>query len=62
MRRSLFLPAALLALAATLPAQETVAIHAARLIDGTGAPAVNDAVVVVAGDRSVAAGRAGSVA
>ena len=61
MRRSLLLPA-LLALATALPAQETVALRAAHLIDGTGAPAINDVVVVVTGDHIVAAGRAGSVA
>ncbi|NUO64961.1 MAG: amidohydrolase family protein [Gemmatimonadaceae bacterium] len=54
--------AALALVAASLPAQETVVLRAARLIDGTGAPAVSDAVVVVAGDRIVAAGKAGAIA
>jgi imidazolonepropionase-like amidohydrolase len=51
-----------------LPAQRTeakgsgtVVLHAARLIDGTGAPAVANGVVVVTGDRIVAVGREGSV-
>ncbi len=40
----------------------TVVLHAARLIDGTGAAPVTDGVVVVTNDRIVAAGRRGSVA
>ena len=40
----------------------TVVLHAARLIDGTGAAPVADGVVVVTDDRIVAAGRRGSVA
>ena len=61
-----------LALAAPVAAQapnaaararvDTVVLRAARLIDGTGAAPVQNGVVVVAGDRIVAAGRAGSVA
>ncbi|MDB4950776.1 MAG: imidazolonepropionase [Gemmatimonadetes bacterium] len=39
----------------------TVVIRAARLIDGTGAAPVRDAVVVVTADRIVAAGPASSV-
>ncbi|HYW09188.1 MAG TPA: amidohydrolase family protein [Longimicrobium sp.] len=40
----------------------TVVLHAARLIDGTGAAPIENGVVVVTGDRIVAAGRRGSVA
>src|SRR5688500_20331173 len=38
------------------PAGGTIAIRAARLIDGTGAPVVRNGVVVVTADRIVAAG------
>ena len=38
-----------------------VVLKAARLIDGTGAPAITNAVVVVDDNRITAAGRAGSV-
>lgn len=49
-----------------LSAQETkgsgtVVLRAARLIDGTGAPPVQNGVVVITDDRIVAAGREGSV-
>lgn len=37
-------------------AQEVIAVKAARLIDGTGAAPVRDAVVLVTGDRITAAG------
>jgi imidazolonepropionase-like amidohydrolase len=40
----------------------TVVLHAARLVDGTGAAPIANAVVVVTDDRIVAAGRRGSVA
>ena len=43
------------------PATETIALRAARLIDGTGADPVANGIVVVRGDRIVAAGRAGAV-
>jgi imidazolonepropionase-like amidohydrolase len=39
----------------------SVVLHAARLIDGTGAAPIVDGVVVVTDDRIVAAGRRGSV-
>src|SRR5688572_9834257 len=39
-----------------------VVIRAARLIDGTGAAAVRNGIVVVRGERIVAVGREGSVA
>jgi imidazolonepropionase-like amidohydrolase len=42
-------------------AQERIAIKAGRLIDGTGAPAVENAVVIVRGERIEAVGRASSV-
>ncbi len=38
-----------------------VVLKAARLIDGTGAPAITNAVVVIEDNRITAAGRAGSV-
>jgi imidazolonepropionase-like amidohydrolase len=42
-------------------AQSTIALKAARLVDGTGAAVVRNGVVVVAGDRIVAVGPASSV-
>jgi imidazolonepropionase-like amidohydrolase len=70
-------PLALLALAATAAAgrtaaaqfpaagadaaRQTVVLRAARLFDGTGAPVVRDAAVVVTGDRIAAAGPAARV-
>ena len=48
--------------AQTAAAPVTVALRAARLIDGTGATAIANGVIVVTGDRIVAVGRAGSVA
>src|SRR5258705_10972141 len=44
------------------PAKGTVVLKAARLIDGTGAPAVQNGVVVVTDDKIIAAGTEGSVA
>lgn len=49
------------ALAAQQPAADTVVLRAARLVDGTGAAPVANGVVVVAGDRIVAAGAADRV-
>jgi imidazolonepropionase-like amidohydrolase len=43
------------------PPTETIVLRAARLIDGTGADPVANGVVVVRGERIVAAGRAGTV-
>ena len=43
------------------PAPETIVLRAARLIDGTGAAPVAQGVVVVTGDRIVAAGPASRV-
>ena len=43
-------------------AQQTTVLRAARMIDGTGAPTVNNAAVVVTDDRIVAVGSAVSVA
>ncbi|HYC50065.1 MAG TPA: amidohydrolase family protein [Gemmatimonadaceae bacterium] len=56
----------LLLIATTADAQEargsgTVVIRAARLIDGTGSPAIANGVVVVTEDRIVAVGRQGTV-
>ncbi|MGH7636354.1 MAG: amidohydrolase family protein [Gemmatimonadaceae bacterium] len=48
-------------LGAQTPPTETVAIRAARLIDGTGAAPVANGVVVVTGNRIVGVGRQGSV-
>lgn len=42
-------------------AQETIAIKAGRLIDGSGAPAIENAVVIVRGDRIEDVGSAASV-
>jgi imidazolonepropionase-like amidohydrolase len=42
-------------------AQERIAIKAGRLIDGTGAPAIEQAVVIVRGERIEAVGRASSI-
>lgn len=43
-------------------AAETVVLRAARLIDGTGAAPITDAVLVVQGNRILAVGRQGAVA
>ena len=48
--------------AAAQAAHATIVLKAARLIDGTGAAPVTNGVVVVTGDRIMAAGREGSVA
>ena len=67
MRPSLLLSSALaFAVALPLRSQElkgtgTVAYRAARLIDGTGAPAITNGVVVVTDDKIVAVGKQGSV-
>jgi imidazolonepropionase-like amidohydrolase len=42
-------------------AQERIAIKAGRLIDGTGAPAVEKVVVIVRGERIESVGRASSI-
>ena len=63
MRRTLISVAALsLALASPSSAQQTTVLRAARLIDGTGAPTVTNAAIVVTGDRIVAVGPAATVA
>ena len=58
----------LLAVAAPVSAQNqelrgsgTVVLRAARLIDGTGAPAITNGVVVITTDRIMAVGREGAV-
>jgi imidazolonepropionase-like amidohydrolase len=66
MRPSIFALSALPLLAASLHAQElkgtgTVALRAARVIDGTGAPVIANGVVVVTDDRIVAVGKQGVV-
>lgn len=61
-RKFLTLTIALMtALCAPLSAQRSTVLRAARMIDGSGAATVRNAVVVVSGDRIVAAGSAGSV-
>ena len=40
---------------------QAVVLKGARLIDGTGRPAVENSVLVIAGDKIVAAGKAGAV-
>ncbi len=63
MRRTLISVIALsAALASNAFAQQTTVLRAARLIDGTGAATVNNAAIVVTGDRIVAVGPAASVA
>ncbi|MDQ6828064.1 MAG: amidohydrolase family protein, partial [Gemmatimonadota bacterium] len=42
-------------------AQQATVLRAARLIDGSGSPAITNGVVVVVGDSIVAVGRQGSV-
>ena len=64
--RSTYAVAAMALVHTSLPAQQppapqTTVIRAARLIDGTGAAAISNGVVVVTGDRIVAAGAQGSV-
>lgn len=58
------LVAILLILAASVTpirAQDVTVVRAGRLIDGTGTPAIEDAVVVVRGNRIEAVGRSGDV-
>lgn len=64
MRRTSFasLAALFLAIPADGFAQQTTVLRAARLIDGTGAPTVSNAAIVVTDDRIVAVGPAGTVA
>jgi imidazolonepropionase-like amidohydrolase len=56
---ALLLPTALVA--QQPPAKGTVVLRAARLIDGTGADAIQNGVVVVTDDKIVAVGRDGAV-
>ena len=42
-------------------AQGKIALKGARLIDGTGKPAVENSVLIIDGDHVAAAGKAGSV-
>src|SRR5690242_2155048 len=60
---ALALPTLLVAQAPTNPIKGsgTVVLKAARLIDGTGAPAIQNGVVVVTDDHIVAVGPASSV-
>jgi len=60
---ALALPGLLAAQAPSNPTKGsgTVVLKAARVIDGTGAPAIQNGVVVVTDDRIVAVGRAGAV-
>ena len=61
---ALVLPSLLAAQAPTNPTKGsgTVALKAARVIDGTGAAPIQNGVVVVTDDRIVSIGAAGSVA
>jgi len=61
-RRSIpFIAALLLFQSAASSAQQTTVLRAARMIDGTGAPTVSNAVIVVTDDRIMAAGPAGGI-
>ena len=64
MRRSFLLSSQLWHLAEPIlaSAQQTTVLRAARLIDGTGAPTVINAAIVVTDDRIVAVGPASAVA
>ncbi len=53
--------ALLCALTSPAFAQQTTVLRAARMIDGTGAPTVSNAAIVVTDDRIVAVGPAGAV-
>jgi imidazolonepropionase-like amidohydrolase len=57
-----FFAALSLAVATHAFAQQTTVLRAARLIDGTGAPTVTNAAIVVTDDRIVAVGLASAVA
>ena len=63
MHRKTFALALALSTAVSAPvfAQRSTVIRAARMIDGTGSPTVQNAVIVVTGERIVAAGPAASV-
>ena len=66
MRHTRFIPLAAGLLATTTLAQEpkgsgTVALHAARVIDGTGAAPITNGIVLVTDDKIVAVGKQGSV-
>ena len=61
-RKFLTLTIALMAaLSAPLGAQRSTVLRAARMIDGSGGATIRNAVIVVSGDRIVAAGASGSV-
>jgi imidazolonepropionase-like amidohydrolase len=63
MRRTLIFASTLsFALTSLAFAQQTTVLRAARLIDGTGAPTVANAAIVVTGDRIVAVGPAATIA
>ena len=62
-RKSLvFALAVISAVSASLSAQTTTVIRAARMMDGSGGAVVRNAAVVVTGERIVAAGAAASIA
>lgn len=52
----------LASLATTLLGQEVIVVRASRLIDGTGAPPIEDAWLAVSGNRITAVGRSGTTA
>ena len=64
MRRSSLVAFASFVLGGTAPAfaQHTTVLRAARLIDGTGSPAITNAAIVVTDDRIVSVGPAASIA
>ena len=61
MTGSLLLSSVLILCTAMVSGQEVTAIRAGRLIDGSGASAVENAVIIIRGDRIEAVGRAISV-
>lgn len=66
MRQTRLVPLAAALLATAISAQEpkgagTVALRAARLIDGTGGPPITNGIVVVTDDKIVAVGKQGAV-
>ncbi len=56
---ALLIPASIVA--QSTPPATSIVLRAARMIDGTGAPAIRDAIVIVTGERITAAGSASSI-
>ena len=57
----LLAPISVFAQAQQPPQPQVIALRAARMIDGTGSPAVRDAVIIVTGERITAAGSASAI-